>query len=607
MSITALKIAPKLVLLSALLASTATFASGPPAATPRDNVAAFVQTGKYAQYAPPVPQLRGANPASTSPEEADTDDKKSDDPSKAGDPETPDAPPAPIIELPSQIKKAEDDVKASEIPPTELNETVDAISALFQKPEAKWKPLPFYLTAEEYLSRRGKSKGSNLYLKYQITPKSEATGLALEQQNVSVIIGPDFAAETRNNTTRIYDFRTQRAITVNSSQNPPVFTNTSLYALAFSHMESVKRATNNGKLNKIQIAPDKTLDAFWLEADMGWTARKAPASVKVTSTEDLIEASYDGSVVASILRSGPALPSEAHFYSLAAWWHHSLAIHPTFFVEMNRVSNAPKSLNFLTKSPAYPTGLQMHWALQDFRVAPGQFPLPKQALNEALSEQASAVQNVIADAANIRAVGGRPSSHDLKDDIYVKTTAGDYFGAWLTAQRLAERIGGCQFDRALLCEDIRALESGAVSDPRLNAILKIKSDVETGTNRPGTFDALTAVIGDPATPSLLMRWAGQTRARVKDDAILNPDHKTITAEALLQTALAKDPYDPNTYAALSQTYAAQGRWSESWDILDALRNLPDAPDALRKGVDRVENSLISITPGYFSPESAKNP
>ena len=73
----------------------------------------------------------------------------------------------------------------------------------------------------------------------------------------------------------------------------------------------------------------------------------------------------------------------------------------------------------------------------------------------------------------------------------------------------------------------------------------------------------------PETPAFIVRTAAMARAKMKPAQASTVGVTNINAETLLKTALAKDPYDPNTYVGLAQVLAAKGAFEQSWDIYDA--------------------------------------
>jgi len=50
---------------------------------------------------------------------------------------------------------------------------------------------------------------------------------------------------------------------------------------------------------------------------------------------------------------------------------------------------------------------------------------------------------------------------------------------------------------------------------------------------------------------------------------------------------------------LGQIYAAQGKTVDAWDMFDALRFMPDTPEALTKQINRTENRLKKRAPHFF--------
>ncbi|MCF6275835.1 MAG: hypothetical protein L3J05_08740, partial [Robiginitomaculum sp.] len=92
------------------------------------------------------------------------------------------------------------------------------------------------------------------------------------------------------------------------------------------------------------------------------------------------------------------------------------------------------------------------------------------------------------------------------------------------------------------------------------------------------------------------------RAQMKSAQAVTAGFNDMNAEALLQTALDKDPYDPNTYLGLAQVLAAKGAVEQSWDLYDALRAGIPTADSIDLKINRLEKNLQKTAPGYFLGE-----
>lgn len=459
--------------------------------------------------------------------------------------------------------------------------------------------LPFYTSAREYLKRRETETQTQLKLTYKITVKTKDGRLGPEPVTRIITLGPDFVAAKQENKTQIYDFKTDRLLTLRSSDKETVFDNVSLYAGAIKNVNTVSKATKNGTQKSLTIGNDTALDAFWLEASLGWSARREFPNLKTTRVGDQVVAAYKTVKPFTASLSGPVIPSENHMRALFAWWHHDLAIHPAILPDIGRPDKAPEIMEILSLSPKFPGGLTATWRLEGSELIEEAFPLPETAKTSVEMQKSTPLAFAISEAANGKALRQRPTPGDLRQEILEKREAGNPFETWLASQILAERVGGCEKSSVQLCKNIKTLESRAEpgSDlAKLPAIIRQSREAKT---RIEAFEALYPYVAGEIAPAFLVKIAGQTRARIKSSRLSNPEHKALKADRLLEEALVKDPYDPDVYLTLGQVYAAQGQLAESWDIQDAMRLLPDVKDKHVKAINRAENSLRSRAPGFF--------
>ncbi len=493
-----------------------------------------------------------------------------------------------------------------EIPDAQTEETDDASLIVLEKtpeepPKKKDTPgiLPFYVTAAEYRASR-EVKAQHIALTYTVSAANAKSGLKVPDRTVKILIGPDYAASVQDEETRIYDFRTARLLTVRKAEDALEFDNISLYAAAYKNVDTVNRATRSGALESIKIGPALSLDSFWLEASMGWTARTDFNTLSAERSGANVTAAYDGKTILTLDLSGPELPSESHMRNLFAFWHHNTAIHPAILTEIGRPERAPKSMVLTSVSPNVPDGLITKWTLTEARTEKADFPLPEAAKSVLEKDTVSPLAFVIAAAAKGDNVPGWVSNSQLREDMHKQREARKDFEAWLTGKILADRLGGCENDPALLCEDIKDFESGAKPETDLAKLPKIIAQTEVKSTRADAFEALMPYVKDEIAPAFLVKIAGQTRARIKSSA-LTPKLQAVRAGSLLEEALAKNPYDPEIYQSLAQVYAAEGRFAESWDIYDAMRGLKNVPSALTAPINRAEGSIKARAPGFFAP------
>ena len=129
-------------------------------------------------------------------------------------------------------------------------------------------------------------------------------------------------------------------MTLYTDSKDVIFENVSLYAGALKNVQTVNRATKNGSLSKIELSPEATLDAFWLEASLGWAARGKFETLKASREKDDITTSFGEFTPFTASLTGPKMPSENHMHALFAWWHHDLPIHPAILPLIGRPDHA---------------------------------------------------------------------------------------------------------------------------------------------------------------------------------------------------------------------------------------------------------------------------
>lgn len=467
--------------------------------------------------------------------------------------------------------------------------------------------LPFYLKADDYLKARGNSSSDQIILDYEVTPINVSLGLSANPKSVRLVIGPDFAAITRENKTRIFDFKLRRLLTLREVDGEPVFDNTSLFPVALKNIETVRSATQNGALTEIPIGPDKSLDTFWMEASLGWSARDSIAALSTDITNSTFVATYDTTTATRLVMDGPVFLSEGMRASLFAFLHHDVAIHPLALRDLGLSVAAPSQMEVMSFSPNYPSGLNTVWTLKAAETVSGPFPLTPNTQPSIAIKQGSAVDYVIYSHAYAPNPHIALSEDDLRQRIFDAQHAQNAPLAWITAKMLETRVGGCENDPALLCKDIEDLEMNASPDSNLGKLLwALEQDMEQDGSPQMTAKALEIILehtGSPETPAFLLKRAGILRSRLKPQSLKSPGLKSVRADRLLEEALIKNPEDAEIYHRLSQVYASQKRYTESWNLLDALRAMPDTPDTLSAPVNRVEQSLAEQAPAFFIPKS----
>ncbi len=459
--------------------------------------------------------------------------------------------------------------------------------------------LPFYTDAPNYLASRGAATQTHMALTYDVVVANAKSGLKVDPKTVTLILGPDFAAAVKGAETRIFDFKMSRVLTVRSSDDGPVFDNVSLYPAVLNTINTVNSATQRGARDVVNVGAGKSLDAFWLESSLGWAARTRFDDLEVVRSGNDVTSWYQSHNPVSINLAGPDIPSDDHMRSLFAYWLHDIPIHPAILPKIGRPDKAPTTMSLLSYTPSFPDGLIAQWTLIRSDIYEAEFPLPPAAAPGFLAGNVSPLALAISQAATGKAMTNAPDLNSLREELHQKRGAGEDFEAWITAQVLAHRLGGCDADPALLCKDIKDLEESADLSSPLGQLSVALKKTKTKSTRAEAFEALVPFIEDGIAPAFLVKRAGQLRARIADSQLSSDAFRAIRAETLLEEALIKNPYDPETYQTLAQVYAARSRYAESWDVQDAMRLLPDVTPDLSQRINAAETSLRTIAPGFF--------
>lgn len=143
------------------------------------------------------------------------------------------------------------------------------------------------------------------------------------------------------------------------------------------------------------------------------------------------------------------------------------------------------------------------------------------------------------------------------------------------------------------------LEASAKPDSDLAKLPNIIRKANDSKSRVEGFTELAPYIEGGIAPAFLVKTAGQARARIKTRDLSTPELKAFRADKLLEEALVKNPYDPLVYRTLGQVYAAQDKLADSWDMQDAMRQLPDVTEKLSAPIIWAESSLLARAPGFF--------
>ena len=455
---------------------------------------------------------------------------------------------------------------------------------------------PFYLSSEDYLKHRGASSQTILNLTYLATATNLKSGLSADAKIIELQIGEDFVAITDMDKIEIFDFKTNRFLTVRTSSNPNLFKNQSLYVRSLRNLNLVKQMTQNGAVDEIKISEELTLDSFWIETSMGWSARHVETNINKDRNQ--ITAKHDDETIIDISLSADRLPSGKHVDSLFAYMHHDMSVHPSILSNMGKIETIPTNLMLISYSPNFSDGRKIVWTLQKSELTQGAIPLPKSAITDVESGRTSAIRFVVSETAKNRTNLITPQA--LRLNISEAQQSGDALSAWFSSKDLAHRLQGCQNDPAQLCDEIAKLETSDNSD--IQTILGAIKALEKGTTRVDGLAALKPYMSTDKTPAFLLKLVGVAAAKIDTRVLPSKiDVASFHPDTLLEEALAKNPYDPELYRFLGQIYATQDRLSDSWDMLDALRVMENVPDVLTDPIETVENSIKAQAPGYFIP------
>jgi hypothetical protein len=499
---------------------------------------------------------------------------------------------------------------------TKLGNLLDAIAAEIVAPKTQAKPkkvirkiAPFYLSTQDYLDERGDETGQQLVLHYEVA-SGAASGAGLGTiKDVELILGEDFAAMQVDKNLTIYDFKFDRILTIKPEYNMEgkttgelLFENTSLYAKVYRDVTLVRRSTNNGRLKKLDMGQDTTLDAYWVESAMSWAGGNFGADIEIKETGAALKINRDGVAVFSAKFSNEDYKNSGSKNSLFAFAHHEWPLHPAVLSALYAYDAPPKWFEMLSYGPTALKGQKQVWTLVKREDIDAVFPLPPSATGTAQGKNVSPLAFLMNEAAHNRALGGVKSVEDLTQDFNSKMDKKAYWQAWVVGQKYVAYSGGCKNpDDPTICKAVTRIEQSQKDDlpKRIQDYMTAVSYVDRKGQKEDTLTIIAPYLDKKETPAFIIRIAAMARAKMKPGQARETGFVSINAELLLQTALAKDPYDPNTYVGLAQVLAAKGAFEQSWDIYDALRaGLPTA-SSLDLKINRLEQNLRKTAPGYF--------
>lgn len=493
-------------------------------------------------------------------------------------------------------------ITPSSVPSITEAEREDSIVRDLTRPariQARPKSFGYFASASDYLEQRGETPQPRLTLRYDVSRKNAKTAVPGRSSITEIIIGTDYAAISKSpDEMVIYDFKEKRVLNISSDNNS--FTNASLYAAAYRAIDTVGKMTDGGKIRTVPLGKGRSLDAFYLESALGYTAGPALSDLSVAQSREKITADFGGERVFSAMLNGPKLEDFRQAYSFIGLLYHSEPVHPAILAELKDVRAAPNAMTFHSYGPKIPDGEIISWTLKSKMAETAGFPLPASAQSVAQLKTVSPLGFVMAEAVAERALGGKVDPRSALIVINRQISEGNPLSAWVSAQSLKDMVGGCE-RTAGLCQAISKAEREKSGDQELAALIEALSQTQNKSTRVQGLSALKPMITAPDAPSLVLRRAGLALAKTSNAARETAGLSGLDAAELLSQAIARNPYDLLAYQGLAQIQAARGDFSLSWDINDALRAFVDAPSRLRRPIDRAEAQLETRAPGFFPP------
>ena len=489
----------------------------------------------------------------------------------------------------------------------------------------------FSLSSKEYLALRGNKIAPQLTLTYHVSTQKKGMLLPITS-NVELILGHDYAAirtkNKQNLVTKIYDFAVDRRLLVhpkknkNDEQSPQIhFENISLYAPIYRNVSTVKAITRGGKLKTIPMEKGKTLDAFWVESAMSWTAQSHAPTLNIQAKKTTLNIFKKNQLIFKAKFKKQAYTQDGFQHSLLALAHHEWPLHPNVLGVFSKYNAPPSYLKMLSFGPRALGGETQIWTLIDAKTTKAKFPLPEHALNVIEHDPIDPFAFIINEAVRGRALGGYPDIEALKEtftSVLSETTPKDApldhtldrnMELWIIGQKYHAYTGKCTPNSDdSICKTIQEIEtSEAEKSESLQDFIKAMTLAKDGKSSSKIIKLILPYLYDAQTPAFMTRIAALAGAKMTKLAIKTLENElgieNFNATELLQSALAKDPYDPHTYLALAQIYAANGAFETSWDIYDALRAGIPTAGILDLKISKVEDKLRSQAAGYFSPRS----
>ena len=358
--------------------------------------------------------------------------------------------------------------------------------------------------------------------------------------------------------------------------------------------------TKNGTQRSLDLGGGKTLDSFFLESSLGHSASPLAGQLDVTQTAEKISANFKGKPVFSAALNGPKLDNIGMAYSFIGLLHHSEPVHPAILAELKDLGTAPNAMTFYSYGPKYPDGRIFSWTLKSKMSETGPFPLTASAKSIIEQKNVSPMGYVISEAIAGRALGGAPNPRQMLTAINLRLKADDPLSAWVSAQSLKDRLGGCS-QLAGLCTAISKAQARSGESEELGRLINGFKGLESKVTRLGALIELKSSVDAVDAPSLVLRKMAVNLSKTSKAELEAAGLGAMDPAQMLRQAIARNPYDPLAYQGLAQILAARGEFIQSWDMNDALRAFPEVPAALTTPIGRAEAKLAARAPGYFPP------
>ena len=465
---------------------------------------------------------------------------------------------------------------------------------------------PFFLTAAEYIDLRDKGAAApQMNLIYAVTQSGASEGSDPKSFDVALAVGTDYVARqsTQPGTPlQIFDFKFNRVLTVTGGEENAqlMWVNAPLYALAHRNTRTVSGTLKDAEDGAIQIAPDVTLNTFWVESAYSLGLSKRDDLVLSSSAEGGA-LKLGSETVFEVSLSADTYETPEQSDAMLAFAHLGLPVHPAGLKQLY-AAGPVEAMTIISKSPGAPDGQKQVWTLKTASADKAEFPLPPGALNALSETQNDPIAYVMNQAARGTAPGGPPKYDDLADAVLTAMDADDFETAWLAAKRYELFSRPCKKNNIRkACKAMRAIEDKRKKPQKLETLLNAYADSEEGEKRVSTLKALRPWLEADDTPADIMRLAGVLRAKIDASTAKAAGVDDINAGTLIKSALLKDPYNPQMYLAMAQFYAASGDYDAAWNSFDTLRSSVEPNEKAKFAVDKVEGGLQERAPGYFIP------